>query len=134
MSDQHGSAVRNALVIVVDDDAAVRNSLKFSLEVEGFAVLAYADGLEYLKESAISRGKCLVIDQNMLGMSGLEVLATLRGRNVHIPAILITSHPNPILSQRAASAGVSIVEKPLLGSALIDGIRHALTRQPPAPD
>jgi FixJ family two-component response regulator len=131
MNDHQGMAVRNALVIVVDDDAAVRNSLKFSLEVEGFAVRAYADGRELLKEVEFPRGDCLVIDQNMPGMSGLEVLAVLRGRNVLIPAILITSHPDPALRRRADSAGAPIVEKPFLGSALIDGIRHTMARHTP---
>jgi FixJ family two-component response regulator len=117
------------LVIVVDDDLAVRNSLKFSLEVEGFAVRAYSGGGDLLNDAALLRdGGCLVIDQNMPGMSGLDVVAKLRARDVMVPAILITSYPSAALGQRAAKAGIAIVEKPFLGTALIDRIRDLLSR------
>jgi FixJ family two-component response regulator len=60
----------------------------------------------------------------MPGMSGTEVIAELRGRNVSAPAILIISQPNRVLSARAAEAHVPIIEKPLLTNALIDKIRE----------
>jgi two-component system response regulator FixJ len=127
---EHGElSVAGPLVIVVDDDLAVRNSLEFSLEVEGFTVRAYAGGDALLDDVARLRdGGCLVVDQNMAGMSGLDVIAQLRARAVAVPAILITSHPSMALSQRAAKAGVAIVEKPFLGTALIDRIRDLLSR------
>lgn len=113
-------------MIVVDDDGAVRNSLKFSLEIEGFAVRTYADGSELLNADA-QHGACIVIDQNMPGMTGLEVLAKLRDRGVLTPAILITSDPNAALSECAASVGIPVVEKPFFGSALLEAIRAAVT-------
>jgi FixJ family two-component response regulator len=127
---EHGElSVAGPLVIVVDDDLAVRNSLEFSLEVEGFTVRAYSGGDDLLNDVARLRdGGCLVIDQNMAGMSGLDVIAQLRARAVGVPAILVTSHPSAALSQRAAKAGVAIVEKPFLGAALIDRIRDLLSR------
>jgi FixJ family two-component response regulator len=112
------------LVIVVDDDQAVRNSLEFSLAIEGFAVRSYAEGRDLLEDSREVPGAgCLVVDQNMPGMTGLDLISTLRERAVAAPAILITSHPTAAVRQRAAQAGVRIVEKPLLGNALIDVIR-----------
>ena len=111
------------MVIVVEDDAAVRNSLKFSLEIEGFAVRAFGGGIELLNETELPRAGCLVIDQNMPGMNGLDLVAQLRARDVAVPAILIASYPTAALSARAAKAGVPIVEKPLLGTALVDRIR-----------
>jgi FixJ family two-component response regulator len=114
------------LVIVVDDDGAVCNSLKFSLEVEGFAVRTYSSVGELLNDSDPEASSCLVVDLNLPGMSGLEAIAVLRARQVLVPAILITTHPSPAVKERAARAAVPIVEKPFLGNALLEQIRIAL--------
>jgi FixJ family two-component response regulator len=112
------------LVIVVDDDQAVRNSLTFSLEIEGFAVRSYADGRDLLDDGReVPGGGCLVVDQHMPGMTGLDLISKLRARSVAAPAVLVTSHPTAAVRQRAAQAGVCIVEKPFLGNVLIDVIR-----------
>ncbi len=111
------------VVAVVDDDPAVCNSLKFSLELEGFAVHAYGSGAELLAGN-FRDCKCFIIDQRMPGMSGMEVIAELRQRKVVTPAILIISQPNKVLSARAAEAQVPIIEKPLLNNALVEKIRE----------
>jgi FixJ family two-component response regulator len=112
------------LIVVIDDDPAVCNSLKFSLELEGFAVRVYRSGAEFLASESLIECKCFVIDQRMPGMSGMEVITELRGRKVSTPAILIISQPNKVLSARAAAARVPIVEKPLLNNALVEKIRE----------
>ena len=117
-------ACRNVM-LVVDDDSAVRNSLKFVLEVEGFQVRVFSSAEELLNEDSLPDASCLVVDYYMPGMNGLELVAQLRDRNVLIPAILITPAPSENLRNRAAAAGVPIVEKPLLGSRLLDSIRMA---------
>jgi two-component system, LuxR family, response regulator FixJ len=113
------------VVAVVDDDAAVRNSLKFALELEGFAVRTYASGAELLGAGDIGACDCFVVDQRMPGMSGLEVIAQMRERHISAPAILIISQPSAKVSARAAKSGVPIVEKPLLENTLVDKIREA---------
>jgi two-component system response regulator FixJ len=113
------------IMLVVDDDAAVRSSLKFILEVEGFQVRVFASGQEQLNEERLPDPGCLVVDYHMPGMNGLELVAQLRDRHVLVPAILITPAPSQNLRDRAAAAGISIVEKPLLGSLLLDSIRKA---------
>ena len=115
-------------VVVVDDDPAVCNSLKFSLELEGFRVRTYGGGAELLRDGDIGACDCFVVDQKMPGMSGLEVIAKLRDRDISAPAILIISQPSVTLSARAAKANVPIVEKPFLGNALVDRIREACGR------
>jgi len=115
------------VVIVIDDDPAVRNSLKFSLEIEGYTVRAYAGAHELLSdEEELPARSCLLVDYYMPTMNGLELLARLRDRGISIPAMVITSHPNRKLRERIAAAGVPLIEKPFLGTVLSDRIREAL--------
>jgi FixJ family two-component response regulator len=58
-------------------------------------------------------------------MSGLEALEALRARNVAMPAILITGHPNPNVLAKAAAANVPVVEKPFVGNVLFEAVRSA---------
>jgi FixJ family two-component response regulator len=118
-------AVSKPVIIVVDDDPAVCNSLKFSLEIEGFLVHLYASGSELLGERDIPRCSCLVVDQRMPGIAGLDLICKLRAKAILAPAILITSQPTAELARRAAGANVPIVEKPLLGNTLMERIRDA---------
>jgi two-component system, LuxR family, response regulator FixJ len=120
-----------ATILMIDDDPAVRNSLKFALEVEGFAVRAYPTGAELLSGADLPDSGCLVVDYKLPEMNGLDLLSELRRRNIDLPAILITTHPNPAVRDRAALAGVPLIEKPLLNDTLYQGIRAALGRFAP---
>ena len=125
--DRHDELTAHvAIVGVVDDDPAVRNSLKFSLEVEGFVARIYPDAQALLDEPVLSHFDCLVADQSMPGMTGLDLVSALRARKILVPAVLITSHPPKALVARAGAAAVPIVEKPLLGNALIEKIRDVI--------
>jgi len=120
----------NPVIVVVDDDAAVRGSLKFALEIEGFAVRTYPKGADLLGDLRRADCACFIIDQKLPGMNGLDVVAELRKEHIAAPVILITSHPNNVVQQQAAQAGVPIVEKPLLGNTLIDRVRDVVGRLP----
>lgn len=122
MEQQPNPVVQVAVVGIVDDDPAVRNSLKFSLEIEGYAVGIYASADELLQDRELARFRCLVIDQHLPGLSGLDLVGKLRERKIPVPVILITSHSPRALTRRAAQSGVPIVEKPLLSNALLDKI------------
>jgi FixJ family two-component response regulator len=112
--------------VIVDDDPGVRNALAFSLQAEGFRVRSYASGMELLEDSPTAKTGCLVIDYQLPGMNGLDLLVELRRRQVAAPAILITTHPSAAVRERAAATGVAVVEKPLLGDALFQEIYAAL--------
>lgn len=120
-----GPGGESPLIAIVDDDAAVCNSLKFSLELDGFAVRVFASAPEFLAAGDVAEYKCLVIDQRMPIMSGMELIEKLRKQSIMTPAILVISHPNVALTARAARVGIPIVEKPLLGNALLETIREA---------
>jgi FixJ family two-component response regulator len=124
-SDAPPSAA-HPLVVIVDDDPAVRSALAFSLELEGFQVCACATGEDLLALELPGHDTCLVIDERLPGITGLATLNRLRSRDVRLPAVLITTNPNANLRAAAASAGAPIVEKPLMGDGLVRSIREAL--------
>jgi two-component system, LuxR family, response regulator FixJ len=123
MTDQKEFSSTGSVVVVVGDDLALRNSLKFWLELEGLTVRSYASGAELLAAGELSRCDCLVIDESLPANNGLRLIAQLRDRRFSAPAILVTSQPSPSLRKEAEKAGVPIVEKPLLGNGLLDTIR-----------
>jgi len=114
------------VVLVIDDDAAVLASLKFALEIEGFAVEVFRSAEELLDRPLPDASACLVVDYRLPAMDGVDLVSTLRGRGVEVPAILITTNPSAKLRHRADEAGLAIVEKPLLGNTLAEAIRSAL--------
>ena len=85
----------------------------------------YRSGTQLLDSGDIRDCNCFVVDQRMPGLTGIELIAKLRQRNVLTPAILILTDPNAALTARAKLADIQIVEKPLLSNALIDSIREA---------
>jgi len=119
-----------SIVFVVDDDAAVRRSLAFALDLDGFDVETLESGEALLLRDLPTDHACLVIDERLPGASGLETLRQLRARHVDLPAILVTSHPKAAFRAAAAAAGVPVLEKPLLGETLIAAIHQAVG--PPA--
>jgi len=112
-------------ILVVDDDAALRSSLQFILGVEGYAVRVYANGRELLDDVDLPDCGCLVIDQRLPDIDGLQLIDTMRSRDVRLPAILITTHPTRALRLRAEAAKIPIVEKPLITGTLFQQIGAA---------
>jgi CheY-like chemotaxis protein len=126
MKDQGKASNSGVFVIVISDDFAVRNSLKFWLEIEGLAVRGYVSGAGLLSAGDLTRCDCYVVDQKISALSGLDLIAQLRDRHFTAPAILIASHPSRSLREQAKKADVSIVEKPLVGNGLLDRTRDVV--------
>jgi two-component system, LuxR family, response regulator FixJ len=115
------------IVFVVDDDLAVRESLKFALELEGLAVRLCGSGTELLRHPDLHQAGCLVMECKMPLMDGFEVLDILAARGAKIPAILLTSYATDAFRRCAAASGARfILEKPLLNGSLVDRIREVL--------
>src|ERR1700748_3862362 len=112
-------------VIVVDDDDAVRDSMRAMLEPEGFNVHCYAQAARVLEEP-IRLHSCLVTDIRMPGMSGLELQEEVVRRKISLPVIIITGHADIAMAVRAMKAGaVEFIEKPVEGEILVEAIKHA---------
>jgi two-component system, LuxR family, response regulator FixJ len=99
-------------VAIVDDDAAVRDSLRFLLEVVGHPVETFASAAEFLNAEQ-QRLACLILDHHMPEMTGLELAERLRADGSGIPILLITGSPSPAIVARAAELGIyRVLAKP----------------------
>jgi two-component system response regulator FixJ len=113
---------------VVDDDDAVRESLQFLLETAGFCVIAYTSAAQFLNEAIPGDLACLLVDQHMPDLTGLQLITRLRAQGVTTPIALITGSPSPDLVRLARQLGVAkVLEKPLDDEVLLDFIEHAQT-------
>jgi FixJ family two-component response regulator len=113
-------------VCIIDDDDAVRDSLRALLEAEGHAVSDYASGEAFLASPSNGAADCLVVDVNMPGMSGLSLLQLLRERGDNRPTIVITAEPSRELSARAAALDAPFFEKPYREDDFLDTLQDLL--------
>lgn len=120
----HSSTTRPVLLIV-DDDAAVLRSLAFMAGTRGYAVRACASAAEAMAglDGSIS---CLILDQNLPDVQGVQLLKQIRAAGIQVPALLMTTGPSTALRSQAAAAGAPIVEKPLLDESLFEQIENLL--------
>ena len=114
-------------VFVVDDDEAMRSSLKWLIESVGLRVECHASAEEFIGSYYPGRSGCLLLDVRMPGMSGLELQEDLQNHEITIPIIIITGHGDVPMSVRAMKAGATdFIEKPFNDELLLDSIRNAL--------
>ena len=115
------------MIFIVDDDAGVRDSLRLLLECEGFDAQEFASCGEFLDTGGAGEGDCLILDVHIPGMSGIELLETMRRRGDMLPAIVISGRTDPMTTNRARAAGaLAIVEKPYQPEELLCLVRRAL--------
>jgi two-component system, LuxR family, response regulator FixJ len=126
MTSQAAARLAKQIIVVVDDDDAVRDSLRNLMEVEGFVVRDFSSGQDLLNEASLSAIGCLVVDYDMPAMNGLELVSALRGRGVSFPAILFTGNSGQHVQDRAAAISAVVVEKP--GLELLDRVREAVAK------
>ncbi|MDR3504936.1 MAG: response regulator [Acidocella sp.] len=115
------------LVVVVNDDAAMRDALRFVLRLEGLEVQAYANGDAFLASRDLPHAKCLILKDRLPGLDAFELLRQLRARELSPPVILLTSAASPALYGRAQAAGVwRVLEKPILDNRLVEAVTSVL--------
>ncbi len=115
------------IVYVVDDDPAVRKSLRWLIESVGLAVATFSSGGEFLDGYQPGRQGCMVLDVRLPGISGLELLETLSNRDSKLPVIVITGHADVPMAVRAMKHGaVDFIEKPYSDQILLERIQQAM--------
>jgi FixJ family two-component response regulator len=120
------------IVHIVDDDDAVRDSMRAFLESFGMAVRDYASAHDFLGTDGAGDEGCLVLDLHMPGMNGLELLEMLRDRGSELPAIVVTGRGDPMLKERARRAGaLALLDKPVDEGVLLSTIDRAFVQAAP---
>ncbi len=117
------------VVFVVDDDAAVRDSLRWLMDSVGLRVVPFDSGEAFLDAVTPDREGCVLLDLRMPGLSGLEVHAQLRERGIELPVIVVSGHGDVPMAVRALKSGVvDFIEKPFKDQELLDCVQQALRR------
>ena len=117
-----------AIVHVIDDDAAVRDSIAFILSVADVEARTYESAVAFLQALPQAQPGCIVTDVRMPGMSGLDLVRRLNEQGSGWPVIVITGHADVPLAVEAMKAGVAdFIEKPFDDEQLLSAIRAALT-------
>lgn len=110
-------------VFVVDDDEAVRDSLKVLLEVHGIEVEDFGSTGEFASHYRRPDRGCLILDQHLPVLTGVDFLNTPEGRGLGIPVILITGRGDPEIESRARNAGVAeYFQKPVSERVLLAAV------------
>jgi len=119
----------NAVIHVVDDDEAVRQSLAFMLGSAGLPVKVYESAVTFLEAIDPSLTGCLVTDVRMPDMTGIELLEHVKDKVPFLPAIVITGHGDIPLAVEAMKAGaVDFIEKPFEDEVLLKAVEAALQK------
>ena len=101
-----------AKILIIAEDEAVRDSLCALLQSFSYDVAPFASGEEFFGRMSIG-GDCLLVDQSMPGMCGLDVLEHLYATDDPIPAVLMSGHCNFSIALRAECLGVNVLPKPV---------------------
>ncbi len=114
-------------VFIVEDDAAVRDSLGLLLGLQGFRTQAFSCAEDFLRIYQPSWAGCVLLDVRMPGLSGLELQETLRQKDLGLPVIIMTAHGDVSTVRTALKSGaVDFLEKPVDPDALLVAVRSAL--------
>jgi FixJ family two-component response regulator len=118
---------RSATVFIVDDDDAMRSSLRLLLKSVGLPAVAYPSARDFLAAWNPEQPSCLVLDVRMPGMSGLELQEELNRRGAIVPVIFITGHGDIPMAVEAMQHGAfDFLQKPFRDQDLIDRIQKAI--------
>ena len=116
------------VVHVVDDDAAVRDSLRWLMGSVGIEVKTYDSAQAFLQESSAATG-CLLLDVRLRDMSGIELQRRLQENGFHLPIIFITGYGEVAMAVEAMKSGaVDFVTKPFDDQKLLDSVQRVLAR------
>ena len=119
-----------ATILVVEDDASMSQAIARMLRVGGYWAILFDSAEAALDSDQTALADCLILDIQLPGMSGIELLRDLVMVGQDAPAILITAHDEPRIRIEAGKAGArGYLTKPFAGRALLDAVRNALQKE-----
>lgn len=119
-------------VAILDDDQSVRTAIARLLKTSKMEVDAFATSIELFNAIERSRPNCIVLDLQMPGMDGVDVMRFLAECGIHIPTIVITAHDEPATRNKCLGAGAAAyLRKPLDADELLKTIDDVVTRTKP---
>jgi FixJ family two-component response regulator len=119
--------LRNAPVVVVDDDPSVRDALLLLLRIDGFEAAAFGDGESFFESLTSSTPSCVILDLQLPGRSGLAVLKQLADMRFAPPVFVISGQSDIPMAVEAMKLGaIDFLEKPFSAGAMIDRVRDAV--------
>src|SRR3982751_806791 len=117
-------------ILIIDDEAAIRESLKMTLEYEGYEVIGAATGQEGLVLVEREAPDLVLLDVKMPGMDGLEVLDRLRAMNETLPVVVVSGHGTISTAVEATKKGAfDFIEKPFASDRVLVSLRNALDQR-----
>jgi FixJ family two-component response regulator len=117
------------MIVIVDDDDAVRSAIDRLLRSMGHQVATFATAEDFLNSKRISETSCLITDVQMPGMSGIDLLARLKEGGHHIPVIVISAFPDDHVRDRAIQLGAcAFLRKPFGQAVLTDCLVKAINK------
>jgi FixJ family two-component response regulator len=113
-------------VAIVDDDDAAREALEFLLKVLGLPTESFASAADFLR-AGMARFACLILDQHMPSMTGLELAKQLRASQSKVPILLISGHLTPDVIEGAGLVGIEMVSDKPVELAKLSAFLHQFT-------
>ncbi|MDO5531400.1 response regulator transcription factor [Sutterella sp.] len=125
-TEQLEFARSKCLIRIVDDEDALRDALRFVLEMEGWRVADYPTATAFLTGDAPSEPGCVVLDVRMPGMTGIEAQAAMNERGITLPIIFLTGHGDVEMAVSALQDGAAdFIQKPIDNERLLKSIAWA---------
>jgi two-component system response regulator FixJ len=119
-----------AIVHVIDDDEALRDSLTFLLRTADLEVMSHSSAAAFLDSLPLTGLTCIITDVRMPGLSGIDLLRRIRELGIEVPVIVITGHGDVPLAVEAMRFGaIDFLEKPFDDEILLQSVRAALRQQ-----
>src|ERR1700730_17731431 len=120
--------ITKPVIVVVDDDSRVRESLASLIESAGFTARVFALAKEFLQEDFMARTSCLITDVRMPGMDGLDLQRCVRLERPDLPVIFITAHHDDEVERSAFAQGAAFfIRKPFDAEELLRAVKIALS-------
>jgi FixJ family two-component response regulator len=118
-----------SIVFVIDDDPAMRDSIKFLFQSVGLQTVTFASAAEFRQATLPDVPSCLVLDVRLPGLSGLEFQAELARAHIAIPIVFMSGHGDIQMTVKAMKAGaIEFLEKPFRDEEMLNAVRLGLER------